>query len=94
MPITLSEDTTRQMIASLRRYAADRLDFELDELPAALLLDFIVREFGPSIYNQGLSDAQTWITARVADMEGDCAVEEFVYWNEDVPGKIRRKRST
>ena len=94
MPITLPQETTHQMIASLRRYAAERLDCELDELPASLLLDFILREIAPSVYNKGISDAQEWITARAADMEGVCAEEEFPYWNADIPGKIRRKRST
>ncbi|MCU1383975.1 MAG: hypothetical protein JWL71_2672 [Acidobacteria bacterium] len=80
MPITLSPDTTRRLIASIKRYAAEHLDEEVGDLKAGLLLDFCVKEIGPAIYNQAIADAQSYFTGRVADLEGVCHEPEFTYW--------------
>jgi hypothetical protein len=32
------------------------------------------------VYNQAVADAQTFLQARVADLEGVCYEEEFGYW--------------
>jgi uncharacterized protein (DUF2164 family) len=80
MPITLSNEVTERVLASLRRYFAEQRDEELSDLQGLLLLEFILKEIGPSIYNAALGDAQVYLTERVADLEGACAVEEFGYW--------------
>jgi uncharacterized protein (DUF2164 family) len=80
MAITLSPDTTRRLIASIRRYAAENLDEEIGELKAGLLLDYCLKEIGPSIYNQAIADAQSYFTGRVADLDGVCHEPEFCFW--------------
>lgn len=80
MPIQLSAERTRALQASLKRYAAEELDQELGDLKASLMLDFILKEVAPTIYNQAIADAQAYFQARVADLEGVCYVEEFGYW--------------
>lgn len=80
MPITLSPETTRRLVASIKRYAAENLDEEIGDLKAALLLEFCLKEIGPSIYNQAIADAQSYFTGRVADLEGVCHEDEFGYW--------------
>lgn len=84
--LELSREGTEQAIASIRRYFADELDQELGELPARLLLEFFLREIGPSVYNTAIADAQTYLRDRLADMEGVCYAEEFTYWARR-PGK-------
>ena len=86
-PITLSDDATKQAVASIRRYFAEELDQELGELPALLLLEFMLKEIGPSVYNAAIADAQTFLRDRVADLEGACFAPEFGYWPK---GTIRR----
>jgi uncharacterized protein (DUF2164 family) len=86
--ITLSKEDTARAIASIRRYFADEIDQELGELPARLLLDFILTEIGPSVYNAAIADAQVYLRDRVADLEGACYVPEFGYW----PQKDTRER--
>jgi uncharacterized protein (DUF2164 family) len=44
---------------------------------------------GPVIYNQAISDAQTRLQQRVADLSGELYADEFQYW----PG-IDAKRKT
>ena len=80
MSIELNEDATTQSIASLKRYFAEELDQEIGDLKARLLLEFILKEIGPSIYNSAISDAQVYLRERVSDLEGACAEVEFGYW--------------
>ena len=80
MTITLSEDVRRQATASLKRYLAEELDQDVGDLKAGLLLEFILKEIAPSVYNGAIADAQTFLRDRVADLEGACSVPEFAYW--------------
>ena len=80
MAITLSPETTKQLHASIKRYFAEQLDQEIGDLKAGLLLDYCLKEIGPSIYNQAVADAQAYFQGRVADLEGVCYEKEFTYW--------------
>lgn len=90
MPINISlpDDVTKQAIASIRRYFADELDQDIGDLKARLVLEFILKEIAPSVYNSAIADAQTYLRDRVADLEGACSVPEFAFW--DRPGVRRR----
>lgn len=80
MAITLSPQTTKQLIASIKQYVAKNLDEEIGDLKAGLFLDYCLQEIGPSIYNQAIADAQEFFSARVADLEGVCHEKELTYW--------------
>jgi Uncharacterized conserved protein len=77
MNISLSEDATKQAIASIRRYFKEELDQEIGDLKAGLVLEFFINEIAPSVYNGAISDAQTFLRDRVADLDGVCAVPEL-----------------
>jgi uncharacterized protein (DUF2164 family) len=81
MAIMLSPETRKQLLASIKRYAAENLDDEIGDLKAGLLLDYCLQEIGPAVYNQAIADAQSYFTGRVADLEGVCHEEEFGYWS-------------
>jgi uncharacterized protein (DUF2164 family) len=80
MAIKLSPETTRRLLASIKRYAAENLDEEIGDLKAGLFLDYCIKEIAPSIYNQAIADAQSYFTDRVADLEGVCHQPEFGFW--------------
>lgn len=80
MAIELPPDKTKQLTLSIQRYFADELEQEIGDLKARLLLDYIMKEVGACVYNQAISDAQTYFAARVADLEGVCYEREFTYW--------------
>jgi uncharacterized protein (DUF2164 family) len=80
MPISLSPDATRKALASIKRYAAENLDAEIGDLKATLLLEFVLKEIAPTVYNQAIADAQAYFQERVADLEGVCHHDEFAYW--------------
>jgi uncharacterized protein (DUF2164 family) len=80
MAIKIPANATKQILASLTRYAAENLDQEIGDLKAGLLLDYVLKEIGPTIYNQAIADAQAYFTGRVADLEGVCHEDELTYW--------------
>lgn len=88
MPITLSPDATRQLLASIKQFSAEHLDEELGDLKASLLLEFCLREVGAVVYNQAIGDAARYFQARVGDLEGVCYQPEFTYWTQG-PGRKR-----
>jgi len=79
MAITLQPDTRKQAILSIKQYAAENLEQELGDLQAGLLLDYLLQEIGPSIYNQAVRDAQRYVEERLGDLEGVCFEKEFGY---------------
>jgi uncharacterized protein (DUF2164 family) len=85
--ITLSPDAKKQAVASLKRYASENLDEEIGDLKADLLLDYILREIGPSIYNAAIADAKAFFQERTADLDAVCFRKEFGYWPKS--GRVR-----
>lgn len=80
MEIILSDAARKQSIASIRRYFSEELDQDVGDSKAGMMLDFILKEIGPSIYNGAIGDAQTYLRDRLADLDGVCSVPEFAFW--------------
>jgi uncharacterized protein (DUF2164 family) len=78
--ITLPAETRKRAIASIRRYSIEAMEEEIGNLKAGLLLDFLLREIGPSIYNHAIRDAQTYFQEKTGDLDGSCYESEFSYW--------------
>ena len=77
MAIELPDDTTAELIASIRRYFLEERDEEIGELQASFLLEFVLKEIGPSIYNQAVVDAQAVLRDRVAELDVTLNEPEF-----------------
>ena len=82
MAITLEKDTEKYLIDSIKRFFADDLDDEIGDLKALRVLDFCVREIGPSIYNQAIADAQSFFEEKVSDLGGARYEAEFDFWKK------------
>jgi uncharacterized protein (DUF2164 family) len=80
MAITLPQEARKQVLASIKRYVAENFDQEIGDLRAIGLLDYFLKEIGPTVYNQAITDAQAYFQDRVADLEGVCFENEFTYW--------------
>jgi uncharacterized protein (DUF2164 family) len=72
MTFELEKHESDVAICSLKQYFATELDMALNDLQARLLLDYILREFGPLAYNRGVQDAERFMRARVEDLPGAC----------------------
>ena len=79
-PIQLSDDARQRAIASIRRYLAETLDEQIGDLKATLFLDYVLAEFGPTIYNQAIADARAFFIERAADLEAVCFHTDFPFW--------------
>lgn len=84
-PLAIAEIARKQAVASLRTYSAENFDEELSELQASLLLDHVLTDIGPAIYNQAVADARTYVEERAADLDAALQKAEF-------PVSGRRKR--
>jgi uncharacterized protein (DUF2164 family) len=82
MPIKLNKDTEKYLSGSIKRFFAEEMDTDIGDLKAALVLEFCVREIGPSIYNQAIADAQAYFQEKAADLSGSRYQAEFDYWTK------------
>ncbi len=82
MTIKLNPETEERLIASIQRYFDVNMDEGIGDLKAKLLLDFCVKELGPSIYNQAILDAQSAMQDKVAELDVTCYEAEFGYWSK------------
>jgi uncharacterized protein (DUF2164 family) len=80
VPIRIQPEKVKQIQASIKRYVAENFDEEIGDLKAGLMLDFVLKEIAPTVYNQAIADAQSYFQARVSDLEGVCYEAEFSYW--------------
>jgi len=80
MTIKLQKDTEKYLLGSIKRFFEQNLDADIGDLKAALVLDFCVREIGPSIYNQAIADAQVYFQEKAADLGGSRFEAEFDFW--------------
>ena len=88
MAITLSKDAVAKLKPSLKRFFEDELDVDLGEMKIQLVLDYLLKELGPLVYNAAIKDAEKFVAERVLDLEGSCYEKEFTYWAE----KTKRTR--
>jgi uncharacterized protein (DUF2164 family) len=80
-PIELAGDERKRAEASVQRYLAENFDADPgDVLKPALLLDYVLRELGPTIYNQALTDARKFFSERVEDLDAIGYRDEFPFW--------------
>jgi uncharacterized protein (DUF2164 family) len=86
MSITLRKDRVQDLTKSIQRYFRDEHEEELTDLRARLLLDFILAEVGPSIYNKAIEDAAQYFQERLQDLDGSCHEIELPYW-KNKPGR-------
>lgn len=79
MTIEFSSDTRKSLIASIKHYFIEGLDQDIGDLKATLVLDFILREIGPAIYNNAVSDVQARMQEIVSELDGTCYEPESIH---------------
>jgi len=60
----------------LKNYFEEHFDQEIGELKTTLLLDFLIEELGPAIYNQAIIDASGFIQQKLIDLEDEYYIPE------------------
>ncbi|MBU0754469.1 MAG: DUF2164 domain-containing protein [Planctomycetes bacterium] len=83
MTIKFTKEIEKELIHSIKRFFVKKMDDEIGDLKAMLLLDFCLQEIGPIIYNRAVSDAKAFMQDRIEDVEGSCYEPEHEYWKKD-----------
>lgn len=91
MTIELSKEAKQNALESLQKYFELNMDEPLGNLAAGSLLQFILEEIGPSVYNKGVADAQAKMQERISELDAEVYAAEFQYWrSRDRQPKGRR----
>ena len=69
MAIKLDDDAQKLALNALKTYVREHAEWDMGDLAAELMLEFILAEIGPMVYNQAISDAQTFMGDKVLDLE-------------------------
>lgn len=80
MPIKLEPQTQARFVASIKRYFAEQLDDDIGELKAGLLLEFVMKEMAPAIYNRAVADAQARAQLLVSELDTACYEPDLGFW--------------
>jgi uncharacterized protein (DUF2164 family) len=68
-PLELSREARHAAAAGLRKVLAEELEVEIGALQAEMVLDRLMQDLGPVIYNRALADARAVVAARAEDMD-------------------------
>ncbi|MBP2667168.1 MAG: hypothetical protein H6Q76_2148 [Firmicutes bacterium] len=68
--IELGNELKQDAIGSIKRFFQQERDEELSDFQAATILEFILAELAPPIYNQALADAHTLMSKQIEELYG------------------------
>ena len=82
MTVKLEKDTHAYLIGSIKRFFVEELDEDIGDLKAERVLEFCIKEIGPSVYNQAIADARAYIEEMAADLGDVRYQKEFDFWKK------------
>jgi len=71
MRIKLSDERRADLLAAVKHHLAKEHEIELSDFQAKGLLEFFLRQLGPSVYNQAVQDARAFMQEKLSDLEGE-----------------------
>lgn len=77
MAIELKDETRNEAIASIQMYFLEERQEEMGNIAAGALLDFLLEEVAPSIYNRGVRDAKDRMQVQLMDLDVELCKTEF-----------------
>ena len=82
MTIEISKENRTEIIASIQRYFEENMEEKIGNMTAGFLLDFLLEELGPIVYNQAVADVQERLQSRVLEVDIEVHEDEFQYWSK------------
>ena len=64
------------MVEEIQLYFRNEHDENIGDLKAEMFLEFFINKLGPKIYNQAISDANSFIHEKIIDLESILYVPE------------------
>lgn len=83
MTIEMSKEKRTEVISSIQRYFEKNMEEKIGNMAAGLLLDFLLEELGPIVYNKAVADVQARMQLRVMEIDMEVYEDEFQYWNKN-----------
>jgi uncharacterized protein (DUF2164 family) len=74
-PLALSEDRRTTLGAHLQRLFAEEFGETLSDFQAGIVIDLMLKELGPAVYNQAVADVRAHLQGKLDDLEGDVWIE-------------------
>jgi uncharacterized protein (DUF2164 family) len=69
MHIHLSEERRTALAVALQEFCSGTFDEELSDYRAEGLVDFFVKQLGPTVYNQAIQDARGFLLEKLDDLD-------------------------
>jgi len=91
MSIPLSKEKEAEVVQSIVRFFGEKLDVEISQLQARLLVTYFFQEIAPFAYNKGVEDALKHLIRLGEDLPGTCFQEPLTYWDTEGGSRVRRK---
>ncbi|TFE02518.1 DUF2164 domain-containing protein [Jeotgalibacillus sp. R-1-5s-1] len=67
-PFAFTAEDKKIMVQKIQGYFMDEYEEDIGQLRATLLLDFLLKEIGPAIYNQGVNDSHRFFAEKLEDL--------------------------
>ena len=67
--IELEKNIKKKLVEEIIRYFTAEHELDIGMLKAELILDFITEKIAPAFYNEGLNDAQAYISNALDDIK-------------------------
>ncbi|MFC3039839.1 DUF2164 domain-containing protein [Virgibacillus xinjiangensis] len=84
MYLRLSQEQKERIIRDIKDYFFEEHAEEIGELAAGNFLDFMVKEIGPYLYNEGIHDARDMLEQKLMNLDEDVqSLEKPVHHNRD-----------
>lgn len=68
--IELNKENRDLILEEIKKFFYEERDEEIGELASILVLDFIMDNIAPEIYNKGVKDSVAFMTDKIEDMYG------------------------
>jgi uncharacterized protein (DUF2164 family) len=91
MAIELPKEAKKEAIASIERWFEEEREERIGNIAAGALLNFMLEEIGPSVYNRAVADVQERLGARIAELDIEVHEVEFGYWRKFDADPRRKK---
>ncbi len=70
MEIELKKEVREGLVEGLKEFFWKERDEEITNLGAVLILDYILNNIGPHIYNKAIEDSYAYMYERIEDLRG------------------------
>lgn len=71
MKIKFSDYRKKKLADSVRTHFSKELEIVLSDFQIEQLVDFLIKDIGPTLYNQAINDVEVYIKEKLTDLEGD-----------------------